>query len=374
MVVVFWAIICFVFLVLIMTYRYSFPKTQVIGLLLLLVVSLAFLGALIEPKSIYDLYRHYDLLSSIKNSTYSLKNYLIHGPNLLNSNYRYTYLFNILCFVIARYLPFQALPFIAIFVSYSCLLYVIIDHFGKGDLTNRNVLLSLSLCQVIMPYLYVYSGIRNAMASAIIAFAIYRFYFKNHNYIELVALTVCSFMIHPVSFAIVPFIFLAKIKLDFKRMLIPLLLPSLLFVITEFFRLRSGNDLLIKFGAKYYNYTQVRADNQGKAFYLCALMIMACILLYNIYHLVKKQPISSNDMINRLMNLVTWYALFSIGYFSSYELFTRLPYNMAILSPIMVSSFSSRNDEQSIFDKGWPVLIAGLFALSTYETVMWLLG
>lgn len=121
MVVVFWAIICFVFLVLMMTYRYSFPILQIVALLVLLVVSLAFLGALIEPKSIYDLSRHYDLLSSIKNSTYSLKSYLLHGPNLLNSNYRYTYLFNILCFVIARHLPFQALPFIAILVSYSCL-------------------------------------------------------------------------------------------------------------------------------------------------------------------------------------------------------------------------------------------------------------
>lgn len=373
MIVVFSALIGFVIMLFAVTYRYSFPKKQVVFLLLLLAVSLAFVGALLEPKPIYDLARHYTLLTAIKNSTYSLKSYLINGPNLLNSNYRYTYLFNILCYFIARYLPFQTLPFIAIFVSYACLMYVIVDHFDREGLSNRNILLSLALCQVIMPYLYVYSGIRNAMASAIIALAIYRFFYKTNSYIELAVWTIVSFLIHPVAFILVPFVLFSRIQLNFKRMLLPLLLPSVLYLVNEFVRLRAGNDLLVRIAAKYYNYTQVRADNQGLAFYVCALFILIFIVAFSFYSNYKNKPITGSDTTKRLINMIDWYALFSIGYFSTYEMLTRLPYNIAILSPVIVSSLFAKRDDQMLLSQGGPILVAGLFALSVYETVMWLI-
>ena len=354
------------------TYKYALPRKGTIILLVLLVFSLAGFGAFTEPKIIYDLSRHYDLLSAIKNSTFDFKGYLLYGPELLNWNYKYTYIFNILCYVIARYLPFQFLPFITILVSYSCLLYVLVDYFELNNLSNRNVLLSIALCQVTMPYLFVYSGIRNALASAIIGFGIYRFFFKKHNYFELALLTVCSVLIHPIGFVIIPFIAVSKITPGFKGLAVPFVLPSLVFFVTEYCRLKLGNDFLFKIADKYYNYTQVRVDNQGISFFLCSVGVLVILSAYSIYHVVKKKTVSYNEKTTQMMNMLTWYSLFSLGYFTSYEMLTRLPYNFAILSPVIVASYFKKSDKRTVYSLFGPVFIIGLFLLSLYETVMWL--
>lgn len=370
--IVFLLIILFILFLFAVTYNYSFPRKQAILLLVVLVVSLALLGAITEPKSIYDLSRHYDLLNAIKNSTFSLKTYLRNGPDLLNENYQYTFLFNILCYVIARYLPFQVLPFFAIILSYSCFLYVLIDFFGKKELTNRNIFLSIALCQVIMPFLFVYSGIRNALAASIVAVGIYRFFLVNHSYLELAIITVCSVLFHPIGFVIVPFIFVSRITPGIKSIFVPFVLPSIVFLITEYCRLRLGNDFLFRIAAKYYNYTQVRVDNQGRVFFFSSFIVLLMIAGYSIYHFVKKIPVSEDKSQTQLMSFLAWYSMFSIGYFTSYEMLTRLPYNFALLAPVIVSCYCKRNEKRTVYSLASPVIIIGMFILSVYETVMWL--
>ena len=355
------------------TYNYTLPKKQVIFLLSLMVLALAFLGAFIEPKEAYDLSRHYDLLSSIKNSSFTLTSYLKEGPEFLNWNYRYTYIFNVLCYLIARYLPFQALPFITILICYSLLMYIVISYFGEGNLINKNIFFSICLCQATMPYLFIYSGIRNGLASSIIAFAIYRFVYCNHNYFELGLLAIVSILVHPIGFVILPFFAFSKIKPGIKSMVVPFVLPTAVFAVTEYLRANSSSNFLFSISAKYYNYTQVRTDNQGIAFLLCSISVLLLISAHFIYYTVRKKPFSDDPKSVALLNVLTWYSLFSLGYFTSYEMILRLPYNFALLSPIIVDSILKNKKKLELVSTLEQIAMFGLFIISVYETVVWLI-
>lgn len=333
----------------------------------MLCIVLGLLGAMIEPKEIYDLSRNYRFIDNIRAYGFTLKEYLDYGYLYNDLNYKYTYVYNIILYVIAQTLPNQALPFIAIAFSYASFLYIYLDSNMQAE--NRLTrLTSISLFSVLLPYLYIYSGIRNALAACMVALAIYQYMMKGFIVVPLV-LALSAIMIHPVAGALIPFVLLSKVKPRIWSCAAIGLFPSMLFNLTEFFRLRLGNDFLFRISAKYYNYLLVRNDNQGKAFLYSSII---CISLIVLVSLVSTYLEESN--MHRICYTITWYALFCLGYSSSYELATRLPYNISALSPVIVCYFLN-SDKRNL--KTFQLLICLIIILLSliilYENIAWLI-
>ena len=353
------------------SYNSIIPKQY----LIVMVVCLAVLGMCIEPKPIYDLARHYEIMARIKNSKWSLQSFLNNGYLITDQNYKYTYIYNILIYIIGKYFSYNMLPFIAISVSYGLFANIAFHEFSNNNRTGRNIILSISICIVLMPYLYVYSGIRNALAASIIAFGIYRFYKCEHKILDLVICTIVAILIHPISAAVVPFILLSKIKPGIKGIIVTLALPSIVFAVMEYFRLQLGNEFLFKIAAKYYNYTLVRNDNQGRIFLYSTVILLILFSILALYTFNKKNHENKSDY--SMLNLIIWYSMFSLGYINSYEMIIRLPYNIAILSPVLVNTLFNNNETKTNIEGIINYFAIGIIYLlaiiGLYENIAWLL-
>lgn len=369
-------------------YRGRYPEKQIKWLFAVLVLALAGIGARIEPKLTYDLYRHYQIIDRVRGSSYSLIDFLKEGYVITDINYKYTYIYNIFVFIIAKFFPNQALPFFTICITYGSFGYILFREFrnknvtnilfwefrGK-DLTNRNLVISISIFSVLMPYLYVYSNVRNALAGAIVAFGIYRLY-KDRKILLFIDCTVIAVLIHPIAAAIVPFILLSRIKPGVKGIIVTLALPSLVFPLMEYFRLHLGNDYLFRIAAKYYNYTLVRQDNQGRVFlYSTVIMLIALSILALWANRGNKTTWREKKY--PLLNLIIWYSMFSLGYFRNYEMMTRLPYSIAFLSPVLVATLFNPSEMKTKGAKlaysGTACVVFFLALLGFYENIAWLI-
>ena len=351
------------------TFKGSFFKEQTIILILMIVVSLSIFGATKQPKEIYDLYRHYEAIDRVRASSMTLTRFLKDGYTITNYNYRHTYLFNILLFVIARFLPNQALPFITVLITYSCFSYILISELGEEYLSNRRIVFSIAFFSILLPYLYVYSNIRNALAAAIASVGIYRL-FKQKKIVLFFICTISAVLVHPVVLAIIPFILLSKVRPGIIGIILITVIPSILFPIMEFFRLKFNNYFLFWIAAKYYNYTLVRVDNQGRGFLFSTVIILLVFVILAVTKSDNISPIQEND--RRLINVITWYSLFSLVYVRNYEIITRLPYLIAFLGPVISKVFL--NDKLHIRNKNtlYEGVVYGLSLLGIYLNIAWL--
>lgn len=355
-------------------YKDKYSRLTGSCIVIIIVFLLSIMGACIEPDSRYDLFRHYEVINRVRASSYNLKEFLSDGYTITDYNYKYTYAYNILIYIIARFLPNQALPFFVIFVSYGIFAYIAISELYDGNLTNRNVILSFSILSILMPYLYVYSNIRNPMASAIISLGLYC-YFKKHRIHTLLICGIIALLIHPISVAIVPFIIFRRINPGIKGILVTVLLPSITFRIMEVFRSGGGNEFLFRIAAKYYNYTMVRMDNQGKVFLLSTVLVLLVIVLLSIIK-NKEFGTQTEGSMYDLTNVIVWYTMFSLGYFQNYEMMTRLPYSIAFLSPVLVRSLLPQSNDGLGYRKVAifmsEMMIYSLAILGIYENFAWL--
>ena len=334
-----------------------------------LCIALGLLGASIEPKEIYHLARHYTYIDNIRTYGFTLTEYLRYGFLYNDMNFKYAYVYNIILYVIAKLLPNESLPFMAISLCYASFFYVYI-HSNMRERSSFARLTSIALFSVLLPYLFIYSGIRNALASCMVALGVYQYVMKG-SIVGPAALSACAIMIHPAACALIPFVLLAKVRPRVWSCAAIAVFPSLLFKLTEFFRLRLGNEFLFRLSSKYYNYLLIRNDSQGKVFlYSCIISVVLIVVMSLLY------IYSSKNSASGICYLITLYALFCLGYTSSYELAVRLPYNIAIFSPVMIvyffdSDYHNRNMRTlQLFSS---LILISLSILVLYENAMWLL-
>ena len=362
-------------LISVVAYGNRYPRKQVKWIFAFLIIALAGIGACVEPKYIYDLFRHYEVLDSVRYSSYSLGSFLEEGYQITDFNYRYTYVYNIFVYIVAKFLPNQAFPFITIVVTYSLFSYIIFREFGDEALTNRNIILSFAIFSVLMPYLFVYSNIRNALAGAVVAYGIYRLY-KDRKVAIFVMCTVSAVLIHPVAAAIVPFIILSRIKPGVKGIIVTLAVPSLMFPVMEYFRLVFENDFLFAIASKYYNYTLVRVDDQGRIFLYSTIIILIILSVLALWS-QRRKKMERKEKSYALLNLIIWYSMFSLGYFSNYEMITRLPYTIAFLSPVVVNTLFNHTEmntsvaQIACIGSAGVIFVLALFGV--YANIAWML-
>lgn len=360
-------------IILLILYKKHFPFIQAKWLMIVFVLLLGFIGTVVEPKPIYDLYRHYEMIENIRNSSYSLIGFLKEGYHITDFNYMYTYVYNIIIYTIAKLLPRESLPFIAIIVTYGIFVYITVDELGQ-HLPKKKLLLSVAIFSILMQYLYVYSNIRSPLAGAIISYGLYRYCKYQKKLVLLICLFV-AILIHPMFIIIIPFVIFRKCELGIKEMLMIIALPFAIFQITEQIRLNLGlKGFLFKIAAKYYNYTMVRTDNQGRVFLysIIIILMMICVLA-----LCKSKRCYYADEEQSLFNLIICYSMFSLMYYQSYSMMLRLPQSIACLMSVAVNRLFDKNsfcsDNMRFIVLFCEFIILGLTFIVFFENIAWLI-
>lgn len=350
---------------LIATHNARFYKWQRRLFFVAFIVFIALCISLIQPKGTFDLTRHYRLLDGIKSSNQNWIKYIVDNGE---ANYRFTYFFNFLTYFIGKYLLHQALPFLAAIICYGVVEYLLNNAYENKKFKNGHIALTVFVTIGFLPVVYVYSGIRNAVAAAIVALAIYLRIYKDISLTAFFALSALAATMHPVAIAAVPFMFLSKIHPGKKSVILILLIPYLLDVMMTYFR-KSNYDILRYIGAKFYSYIS-RVHYQGKTFYYSAIIMTATVLLFS---LIRRKEASNKD--RAFINFITWYCIFVFANLRSYQIVSRLPYVLGILSPQIVQTIFSPS-----YYHGWKRTLlysafAGIAAVAIfdiYQNFMWM--
>ncbi len=338
----------------------------------LLIVSIFIISisaACIEPKPIYDLARHYKELDVIKNTEMGFGEFVFNSECITDANYRHSFSFNAIRFLIAKYLPKGALPFFSISICYSVFGYILYDVKRRNKLTNFYVGLSMAVSLCFLPILYVYSGIRNEIAMAVIALVVYLRIYKKCNIIFLILLTFLAITMHPLALSVIPFIFLNKVRAGKIGLFLVVLIPNILYALMEKFRF-SEYDFLRYIGAKFYNYTFVNTYSQGIFFYTSAVVMTATVLFLSV---LRTRQMHKEDQ--RMVNFISWYSIFVFSNIRSYQIVMRLPYLYGILAPAIVGTLFVNKNYWG-WKKGFQYCaVAGTFLIAgyaLYSNYMWM--
>lgn len=317
--------------------RYINPK-QGKYLIIGSVFIIALCGSLVVPQETYDLSRHYIDIEHIKNANMKFWDYVFNSAKLTDSNYRHTYTFNALRYIISKYLPKQALPFFSLSFCYGVLGYILHDVKKRNNMSNFYIGLVILLSNCFLPILYIYSGIRNEIAFAIMGLAVYLKVYKQIRWITFTVLSAFAATIHPLALAAIPFVFLANIRPGKKSVILVVLIPNILYALMELFK-ASDVDFLRYIGIKFYNYTFVHVYAQGRYFFYSAIIMTIMVLMLTV---MKTKQVEDKDQI--FVNYLSWYSIFTLANLQSYQIMMRLPYLFGFLVPAVVNTlFKGKN-------------------------------
>ncbi len=330
---------------------------------------IALFAAWVFPKEMYDLFRHYKEIEIVKNSEIRFWDFVFHSSRITDANYRHAYSFNGMRFIISKCFPKETLPFCSVTICYGVLGYILQDLKKRGHFSNGYIGMSLLISSGFLPLLYIYSGIRNEIAMAIIALAVYLRIYKQLKLIPFTVLTGLAVTMHPLALVAVPFVFLSRLRPGKAGIILIICIPGLLYPLMEQFRF-SKNDFLKYLGAKFYNYTFVHVYSQGRTFYYAAILLTFMVMVLSI---IKIQQEKKEDQI--FVNFLSWFSIFALANIKSYQIMMRLPYLFGVLAPAIVYTLM-----RAKIYRGWKKIIpygsmygsalVGMFTI--YQNFMWM--
>lgn len=334
-----------------------------------LVISIS--SMLIIPKPDYDLARHYRDIEILRRTEIDFWEYVFHSDSIVDSNYRFMYTFNAISYIIARFLPKETLTFLSVFSCYGVFGYIMYDLSKEKKMNNGDIALSMLLSNCFLPFLYVYSNIRNEISVAIVALVIYLKIYKRCTIFRLVILCVLAITIHPIGMIAIPFMFLSNIHPGKKGIILVILIPVMLEMIMNVC-IKSNYDFLRYIGIKFYNYTFVEKYSQGGFFFVEAVVMLSIVLLLST--LIDRE----NEEINwQFTNFLSWYCIFSLANIRSYQIIMRQPFIFGILAPAIVNTlfnckFYIGNKKYIFYLTYVSSILIAIFAV--YQNYLWIGG
>lgn len=161
-------------------------------LLISTIVALAIIAYCIEPKITNDLYRHFQGIDYIRTYGFTaMKTYdEAIGAKIL--------------FYIVSLLPNNHfLPAIAAIITYGILFYIILDFCKNNNTSSRIVAVAILLNFSMCTYSTVISGVRNAMAFAFCALALYLDLIREQKGLKKIIPYLIAISIHPSTIMII---------------------------------------------------------------------------------------------------------------------------------------------------------------------------
>lgn len=311
----------FFVIIIIVSLKYRLGLKMYKAAFLFLTISLAILAYKAAPK--WDLYVHFTYMSKIEQSNMNLAEILRYGVSN-NSNYRLYILFNLICYIATKISNYHLVPFILVLVDYFIIGYISIDWYSNHNSNNKNWLIATVLSTMFMPYMHAFSGMRNANAACLAGLAVYLYLEKHCQFVYAVFLVALAFFIHPVAIIVLPFMWFANRKLDFK--VLGTIFIGLLFIsqIANAFA-KSDKLYLQLLGRLYLMYS---SENQFRSMrrYLFADIIFCVLFVIKIFFE------HSDKKINPIKNFVILLIVFVFGNIGNYDLVIRPMYFFSPLS------------------------------------------
>lgn len=308
-----------------------------------------------------DMFFHSNQMDQIRGSGISFIDFLFNNKNKIGG-YSYT---NLLTFNIIRYLIIKItsnnllLPTICTVIDYSIIGYIIADWSYQDTGEYRLDIFTLLLNFAFIPYVYVITGLRNALAACLIGLGAYLYLYKKKRMIVLIILAFMAVTVHPVAILTIPFIFLAKLNIKFLGFVSVFLISVLAEPIAIYFS-QSEISFLALIGRRYIGYTSDEQFRGGNAALYAVLIISAVFLLiyFLFYRRINKFDVQSPKMI--MYNFFAIYMLYILANIGNYDMVIRPAYVLGVLSPILTSFLSDRLIWSSNGSNTWPEKLINL--------------
>ncbi len=308
------------------------------------VIALAVVAYYMRPPSSWDLSRNYILLDTIRNSGLSFYQFVFGGKaTYIADGYRSLISYNIYRYIYVNVFSsniwFQV---ITVIIVYTIQFYIIYDY-GKGkNKKDVSTTLTMLLSFAFLPFVYVTSGIRNALAASIMGLAIYLYLYKKQT-MSPILLSIIAITIHPSVLIAVPFVILSKMRMGVKGVV---WVAVISFGAQSLAKWISRTDVafLRQIGKSYLLYSGSNQYRGGRGNLYGILIITVIFIFYFLWNRRNKFGKAFEKDVNRFLMLLLVYMA---GNFQNYDLVLRPGYIIGIFSPflanIMQNSCQKRN-------------------------------
>lgn len=298
-----------------------------------------------------DFVRIQELMESLRNTKLSLIEYLFtEAGTQLNATLRYTFLFNILMYFVAKYCEnYFVLTWISAAIDFAVISYIYYDWTKTRKTTVSEMICMVFLCAAFLPFVHVVSGIRAAMAACFMALAVYKYIYRNKSILVFGFLVFLSVSSHPFTIYAIPAALLIRYSSSIKAFFIVLMgTIGLIYLVPIIGRL--GIPFLSTLAIKFHTYTAASQYTSYRSIYYSSLICAVLFVLYYLLFLWKKTDKKKSSIEiqkDRLYKFIICYSAVILGSFGSYDIVCRLSYVLGAFSPVLSEMiFSLRKKDQ----------------------------
>lgn len=363
-------------------------KVSITKLLYFFIVCIAVLRAMqfhVDQGANMDFRRHMYMMELVKNSDYSLFEYVfLHGDAFTsNITMRFSYTFNLIIYVASHYLDnYYIVAWLFVFFDYCIIAYIGIDWWkNQGKRSGGMIIYEILLCFSLLPFIHAVSGLRTAFAACIMALAVYLYLHNNKGLKVFLFLAFLSVTTHVFFICVVPFVILAK-KVNRTIGFIISLVGSVLVSLLANLFVRSGNYFLYGIASKYLDYTGDSGYVGTRFCYYGVIVISVLILCNYIYTsrlrrlLVKDNGTNDNSRSSsgmRIYDFIAYYTIFLLSNIGSYEMVLRPAYLLGALAPVVTGLIFGVQNKSRIKNGITNVILIMLFIILIYVSYMYLI-
>lgn len=288
--------------------------------LIILIFSLVILSMCIKPSDVYDLYRHYEVIEQFKLSGY--------WTETVYDNF---IIIRLIFYIISLFNYNELLPAISCIITYGIFVHIIIDFKTRNSLGIRQIAISILLNLTMIPFVVVYSGVRNTMVFSILALAIYREFVEKKRNVLTYLIYLLPIFIHYATIIIIGlrilYIFVDKI---FKYRYI-LLVWSLSASLISKILLIIPNSYIKGMGAQIGNYI---GDFLGdtRIFIVNFVLVLVFLIIFEI--IIRKEEYK-NTKLKEILRFIDMVLIIAVGGFFVPNILDRLLLFIGMFTPII---------------------------------------
>lgn len=287
------------------------------------------------PNKRLDLYRLQQLAESMRFSDDSAWSLIIEG---VGDKYEGLIAFNILCYIVAI-MGNQWMSVISVLITISLLMYVIVSYLISKNYTCRALLVAIFVTFMGLQMQYIFSGVRNGIATSLTIFALYRMYRHKRMLLSSIIVYILAILMHPVVMVVAPMLAIASYGKHQKIFrIISLLAIPIIFAIAAIFT-TIPNAFFQYVGNRVYHYENNNYAADRPEMIANIAIFLAVALSY--WFLNRENCFKKQSRVDEVYtNLYYLLGFVMIGCAMKRDFINRIGYLMGILSvPLMCKNF-----------------------------------
>lgn len=216
-----------------------------------------------------------------------------------------------------------------------------VDWYDTNGFGEKIGITSPLLCFALLPILHAFTGMRTALASAIMGMAIYLFIYKKKSIILFFLLVFISITIQQVFLIAIPFVFLAKMNFGRRALLwvfiISFSMNNIVLIVSQL-----SIPYLERIVQMYQSYTSSSQFRGTKyAVWSTAVFIVAFLMIYLVLGSQFEKYLWNKEQ-KQLYMFLLYYMCFDLGNIQNYDMFIRPSYLLGVLAPALVTLIENK--------------------------------